>query len=656
MGLTGGREGKALVRRAARIAAAAAGGDLLAVHVTKPDGLVVADPRILASQRALVESLGGTYHQVLGDDVAQGLLDFARGENATQLVLGASRRGRVQSLVGGPGIGAGIIARSGDIDVHIVSHDRGGQGKILPPLRRGLSRRRRLVGWGVSLSLVVALTLGLSPIRSAVNLTSDLLLFMLAVVAAALIGGFWPAVAAAVIGSLLLNYYFVPPLHTFSISEGNNVLALVVFVAVAAMVSRVVDLSARRTAQASRASAEAETLFTLAGSVLRGRQALADLLDDVRTTFGMTCATLLEKGAGAPDPPEAFGSESVDGSIEPRGWHVVANAGTEACARPEDADIDVPVGDTLALVMRGRPVAAADRRVLGAFAAQMAVALQQHRLAEAAAAAGPLAEAERTRTALLSAVSHDLRTPLSSAKAAVTSLRSNDVQWTVEEREELLETADESLDRLIRLVENLLDMSRLQAGVVSVFVRPVALDEVVPRALDDLGSEAHAVSISVPDDLPAVLVDPPLLERIIANLAANAVRYSPREKPPVITASALGDWVELRVIDRGPGIPEADRDRVFLPFQRLGDRDNSTGVGLGLALSRGLAEAMGGGLIPEETPGGGLTMVVRLPAAQHHSRSSVAFDEAQVAELPPGVSHWLEQFPPGSRHSVDESS
>jgi two-component system, OmpR family, sensor histidine kinase KdpD len=300
-------------------------------------------------------------------------------------------------------------------------------------------------------------------------------------------------------------------------------------------------------------------------------------------------------------------------------WQAVAHSGEPppgkpALRRPEDADVEVPVTETLTLALRGRTLPADDRRVLGAFAAYAAVALEQQRLVAAAEAARPIAEADRMRTALLAAVSHDLRTPLASAKAAVTSLRSADIQWGAEDRNELLATADESLDRLAHLVDNLLDMSRLQAGALAVFPRPAGLDDIVARALDDLGIARKAVVVDIPDTLPAVRVDPGILERVIVNLAGNALRYSPPGSPPLLTASVLSDRVELRVVDRGPGIPEQDRDRMFVPFQRLGDTDNTTGVGLGLALSRGLTEAMGGTLDPEETPGGGLTMTLSLPA------------------------------------------
>ena len=365
-----------------------------------------------------------------------------------------------------------------------------------------------------------------------------------------------------------------------------------------------VDQAARRTRQAARASAESELLVTTSGSVLRGQRAVEAVLDRVREAFGMQSVTLLEC---AP-------SQSTAARNPTSGWRAVAHSGEPPVTRPADADVEVPVGETMSLALRGRTLPASDRRVLGAFAAYAAVALEQQRLAAEAEAARPIAEADRMRTALLAAVSHDLRTPLASAKAAVTSLRSADVQWGDHDRDELLATADESLDRLTHLVDNLLDMSRLQAGALSVFPRPAGLDEVVARALDDLGAVGHTVKVEIPDSLPAVRVDPGILERVIVNLTQNALRYSPAGKPPLLIASSLGDRVELRVVDRGPGIPKSQRDQIFVPFQRLGDTDNTTGVGLGLALSRGLTEAMGGTLEPEETPGGGMTMTLSLPA------------------------------------------
>ena len=603
VGLTGGPEGNTLIRRAARVAARST-GDLLAVHVSRSDGLTGADPRRLAQQRQLVEDLGGSYHQIVGDDVSDALLSFARAENATQLVLGGSRRSRLSSLVSGAGIGATTIRDSGDIDVHIVTHAQIGSGHGLPRRQGALSGRRRLLGLMLAIAVPILLTVVLSANQEVFNLTTDVLAFLLAVIVVALVGGLWPAVVAAVGGSVLLNYFFTPPLRTFRIAEANNALALAVFVVVAFLVSSVVDRAARRTRQAAHASAEAETLATLAGTVLRGETGLPALLERVRESFGMTSAALLERG--------------------PSGWQQIAGTGPADGRRPEDADAAVPARDDLVLVLRGRHLAADEQRIVGAFADHAAAMVDRARLSEAAAEVKPLAEADRLRTALLRAVGHDLRTPLAAAKASVNSLHSPDIEWEAEERAELLQTAEQALDRLTRLVDNLLDLSRLEAGVLPVFLRPTSLDEVVPAALEDLGPDSARVLVDIPHTLPLVRVDPALLERVVANLIGNAIRHAPVDLPPMLTASAFGDLVQLRVIDRGIGIRPDQRDRLFIPFQRLGDTDNTTGVGLGLALARGLTEAMGGTLEPEDTPGGGLTMVASLTAvSEQESREPV---------------------------------
>jgi two-component system sensor histidine kinase KdpD len=515
-------------------------------------------------------------------------------------------------MLTGPGISARTIRGSGDIDVHIVTHGQMGRGRGLPRPRGAITRRRKVAGYVLAAALLPVLTLILASLRGELNLTSDVLMYLIAVVVVALVGGFAPAVLAAIVGSLLLNYYFTPPIHQWTIAETNNALAIGVFVAVAILVSSVVDIAARRSRQAARANAESELLTTTAGSVLRGQRGLSALLDRIREAFGMDSVTLLECTSPSGDPPADASAERIRGT--PGNWHVVASRGEPAVTWPGEADVEVPVGNSLLLALRGRPLPASDRRVLGAFASYAAVALDQQRLAAEAQAAKPIAAADRMRTALLAAVSHDLRTPLASAKAAVTSLRSPDVNWDAEDHDELLATADESLDRLSHLVDNLLDMSRLQAGALSLFPRPAGLEEIVSRALDNLDPAARIVTVEIPESLPEINVDPAILERVIVNLIENALRYSPPGKPPLLAASALGDRVELRVVDRGPGIPEKNRDRMFVPFQRLGDTDNTTGVGLGLALSLGLTEAMGGTLVADDTPGGGLTMTVSVPA------------------------------------------
>jgi two-component system sensor histidine kinase KdpD len=621
--LSGGPEGDTLIRRAARIADRTKGTDLVAVHIARADGLTGPGPVQLGGQRTLVESLGGTFHQVVGSDIPSALLDFARGVNATQLVLGASRRGRFAQLFT-RGVGVTTTAGSGAIDVHLVTHEQAPAGprRVRFTGRGALTRRRQLAGFVLAFVGMPALTLGLTLLRGQLSLPSDILTLLLGVVAVALVGGLLPAVLAAVLGFLLLNYFFVAPIHQFTIAQGENLLALLAFVLVAVAVSLVVDLAARRTTQATRAQAEAATLSTLAGSVLRGQRPLPALLERVRETFGQDSVTLLER---VPDTAAGPGLRH-----EPQAWRVVGCAGGSPCATPADGAADVPIDDHLTLVLRGPVLAAGDRRVLAAFAAEAAVALRQERLTAQAAELGQLAELDRLRTALLTAVSHDFRTPLAVAKASVTSLRSPDVTFSPADRAELLATAEESLDRLTRLVENLLDMSRLQAGGMAIHRQPISVAELIPRALDELGELGRQVAVPEADDLPDVWADAALLERVLANLIANAVRYSPADRPPSVTVSEHDDRVEVRVVDHGPGIPPQDHERVFLPFQRLGDTDNTTGLGLGLALSRGLTEAMDGTLTPENTPGGGLTMTVALPVADGGPGPAADDDQADA--------------------------
>ncbi|WP_344474476.1 DUF4118 domain-containing protein [Glycomyces algeriensis] len=614
--LSGGDEGDTLIRRAARIAARSGGADLKAVYVASGDGLASAKSvRNLARQRSLVEDLGGTYHQVVGESIPEALLAFARGVNATQLVLGASRRGRFAQLLS-RGVGVTATAKSGPIDVHLVTH-----GQVAKVRRsrsgRGLidSGRRRL---GILLAVLgmPALIAALAPLHDELSLTTMILIVLTAVMGLTLTGGMWPALLAALLGFFLLNFFFTEPYYSFKINDQEQLIALGIFVALALGGAAVVNLSAARARLAARAGAEAQTLATLAGSVLRGGSGLGDLLEQLRETFTLESVTLLERVEPGAGPEERH---------EAKSWLPVASAGA-ARTCPGDADNDLPISDDLALALHGHTLEAADRRIAQAFAMHAAAALERERLERQADTVQRLTDADKLRTALLAAVSHDLRTPLASVRVAVSSLKSDEELFTPAERQELLDSAEQSLARLTSLVDNLLDMSRLEAGVLGANPVPLALDEAVPYALDEIGEPASGVRLDIPVDLPEVLADPGLLQRILVNVIANALRYSPDNLPPLVKAEARGTAVELRIVDRGPGVPDEDRDTMFRPFQRLGDRDNTTGVGLGLALSRGLAESMGGTLAAEATPGGGLTMVLALPQRErrHEAESEDA--------------------------------
>ncbi len=614
--VTGGPEGEALIRRAARIADRSTGGELLAVHIARSDGLAGSSIASLDEQRLLVESLGGSFHSIIGDDIPGAVLDFARANNATQIVIGASRRNPVVAALTGPGTGMNITRRSGSIDVHVVSHEYIGKGRVLPKIGRGLTTRRRMMGLLTGFVLLASLVSTCVALRGELTLASDMLLFLLAVVVVSLIGGFYPALAAAVIASLLLNYYLVPPVHTFTIADWQNILALSVFVLIAAAVSRVVDQAARRNVEAARSNAEAETLSTLAGSLLRGEQALPALMQRVKETFAVDSVSLLRRQSEAPASTGATAPQQAGRGL--RGtWATVAGVGENPCGRPEDGDTEVPIGDDLALVLRGRALASEDQRMLAAFATEVAVAYRQRQLSADADAAARLADADRSRTALLNAVSHDLRTPIASAKAAVSSLLSADVTWSEQDSRALLHNADQALDRLTALVTSLLDLSRLQAGALAVSVRPLGLDDVIGKTLAGLDN-SELVELDVPTELPEVLADAGLLDRVISNIIENAVRYNPPGAKILVTARGFGDAVELRVIDRGPGIPAPLRNAVFEPFQRRDDRAVSTGagVGLGLAIARGFVEAMHGSITLDDTPTGGLMVTIRLPVAR----------------------------------------
>jgi two-component system sensor histidine kinase KdpD len=421
-----------------------------------------------------------------------------------------------------------------------------------------------------------------------------LLLYLLVVVGVAALGGFVPAFLTAVASFLLANYYFTHPIHTFTIAEDDNLVALVVFVMMGALVGILVSGIARRQAEASQAKADAETLAQLGATLISEHDPLPGLMAGLRSAFGCSSTAVLRR-SGA-------------------GWQVESSAGFPVPTSPDGADVSVPLDADTVLAVSG--LSEEDLPLLRAFTGQLALVVERRRLRAEAAAAEGLVEANELRTALLAAVSHDLRTPLASIKAAATSLLQPDVVWAPEAQDEFLRTIDEETDRLNTLVGNLLDMSRLQTGAVELVLREVGFDEIVAAALHQLGAGVTAgLVVEVPEDLPPVKADAALLERAIANLVTNAVQASPADRPVRIAGGAVLDRVELRVVDQGPGIPPQQREDVFRPFQRLGDRPNGTGVGLGLAVARGFVEVMDGELTVEDTPGGGATLVVSLPAA-----------------------------------------
>jgi two-component system, OmpR family, sensor histidine kinase KdpD len=481
----------------------------------------------------------------------------------------------------------------------MVTH---GQVRRGSPWSRLSSRQRHATSWLAALvvpSTICAVVVEV--LDPYLGIGGESAIFFIGVLVVALLGGVAPAALSALLSGLLLNYFLVAPRYTFTIAEPDSAVTVVVLLLVAVAVAALVDGAASRAREARRASQEAELLALFAGSVLRGAD-LDTLLERVRETYSQRAVSLLREGSG-----------------------IVGCVGTDPCVDVVTADTAIEVGDDeFWLLMAGRKLPARDRRVLGAVAKQAAGLVKQRELTEEAGKAEAIAQADELRRSLLSAVSHDLRTPLAAAKAAVSSLRSNDIDFSAEDTAELLATIEESIDQLTALVANLLDSSRLAAGVLRPELRRVYLEETVQRALLGISKGITGfrrrgidrVKVDVGDAV--VMADSGLLERVLANLVDNALRYAP-DSLVRVTAGRVGDRVLIAVVDEGPGIPRGAENQVFAPFQRLGDHDTSIGVGLGLSVAHGFVEAMNGTIAVIDTPGGGLTVEIDLAAPKDES-------------------------------------
>jgi two-component system sensor histidine kinase KdpD len=593
-----GQGGDHLVRRAARIAGRT-GAHLVGVHVVSPGQSPGLD---LERQRGLLVGLGGAYREIIGDSVAEALAEFARVEQATQLVIGAlpHELASADKTTGGHGsIVADLIGQIGAVDVHVVATDVA----RLPaePLRSdhsGAARtvRWRALAWALCIVGLPLLTAILATVRRHVSVGSALMFDLCLVMAVAALGGLRAGLFASVAAFGLTNWFLTPPLHTLTVGDSQNVVALSVFVLVTIVVSVLVDRAARRSREAVSARTEAAALARSAATLVGAHDPLPDLLEQLRATFGLASASVFE--------------------LTGEGWWPTHVSGHPELLDPaEGTSIDISADGSLRLVVSTNALRPEQLEVLRAFADQLAMAVEARRLRVDAANAELLTEANALRAALLQAVSHDFRTPLATIKASASGLLHKDAAFSDSDRRLLLVDIDDAADRLDRMVRDLLDMSRLQVGALDLTLRSVALEDVVATALAGLSAAPSAVEVDVPDSLPTVLADAALLERAIANLVSNALAWSPVGSPVKVQAGQIGSSIDLRIVDRGPGIPHDDRERIFLPFQRLGDRSNDAGVGLGLAIARGFIEAMGARLSLDDTPGSGLTMTIRLQIA-----------------------------------------
>jgi two-component system sensor histidine kinase KdpD len=595
--VTGGPESETLIRRASRIAVRA-GAELLVLQVLRGDGLGATGSQSSANLRRLAADVGSTFHTVVGDDVPTALLDFARGANATQLVLGTSRRSRFARLFD-EGIGATTVQQSGPIDVHMVTHDQS-VGRLRARLGRSpLTASRKTLGWTLAVVLPALATLIGAVWRHQVTFTTDVMTHLLVLVTVALVGGLGPALFASAVSVLLLDFFFVPPLYSLSIAEPENALALIATVVVAVIVALVVDGAARRGTQAATSRTEATLLASYARTVLTHPQPLNRLLEKVVENFGLTSIALLEK---------------TDGE-----WLRVACVGEGPCDEPSEADVDVPVTADVHLALRGRALPAADRRVLEAAAGQALLALRQQRMTTEATAVHRRAATTELPGTLLSAAENDLREPLSTIRTALGSLRE-------QLPDEKLAAAQNAADLLSDVVDELLDSAHLATGVRPVRLGSVCYQDIVARVLSAARLD-EPVAVDIDEALPPVHADAGLLERVVACLVDNAVRYgtlTPRrrvdvdgdgrvaENEPImaIRASEHSDQVELRIVDHGPGLPKGAAESFFTPPT---DENNGRRLGFGLSVAKVFTATMGGTIRAEDTPGGGLTVVISLP-------------------------------------------
>ena len=550
VGVSGGAESEGLIRRAARLSARTPGSDLMAVYVARSDGRLGADPARLATLRSSVEGLGGSWHQVVGADVSSALAQFARHENATQLVIGVSRPSAGWRILTGREVVSRRLSRlEATLDVHVVTDKTPARFATRLPQLGGVSPRRRLRALALMAVLLPTVTILLGLVRTRLTLPSDLLVYLLVIVLIAVAGGWYPALIAAVVSVAAADFFLTRPLYSLRVALFNDAVALVIYVAVALLVSWTVEVSARRRRLAARSSAEAAVLTSMAEALLRGEGELPQLLELVRETFGLDGLSVLERPTAGP-----HGQPGDQG-----GWVVSASCGYRPPELPEQATVQAELGPSSMLGGRGPALSAADLEIFTACAAQIAEYLGQRRLSQRAAGAEQQAESERTRTALAAAAGRTLAEGVDSAKRAVAALRAIPA---VAREGEPIDTLESAVARIGVLAKQLDDVARARAGALDVRIRQVDVAEVVAAALDELGPGRHAVDVVLPEDLPNVISDAAVLTRVVTALAANAIRLSSPGGTSTIDATLRGDRVEIRFqtghLEQGPADSRGD--------------------------------------------------------------------------------------------------
>ncbi len=586
VGITGSATDADLLRRAARIASRT-GAELFAVHVVKADE-IRHEPVDTSIARELVEEFEGKFQEVVDDDTATALVAFARSERGTQIVLGASRPRPFWRPANG--VVEKVLRHARDLDVHIISV--GGERPPHVHQRRQIERvtlRRKIAATIITLLLMPLLTVVMSQIRTSLSPSTVFLVYLVAILALTTWAGAFVGVLGAVVASGLENYYFVKPLHTLEVARPDDVVALVAFLVFAVAASVIVNRFAQRSHEADRARAEAQILAGAAARVATSHEDLQPMLESLRAVFAATSVGLMVQRDGV------WVSDLVSG----------------LAIDDPDAGANFEIDDVHRLHVRGATLNDQDSQLVSAFARRIAAGLRSQIIARDATQLQEIAEAESLRLALFRTASKELLGPLEKVQANLALLTGSHEHRPLDERNAVLSGVDAQVRQLKRLVVNLIDAGRLEAGEVSVHPESVRIDVVMTSAIAQVDTRGRTVDCDVASDLPNVTTDPVLVQRVIANIVSNACRFGPVDKPVTIKAGVVGDFVELLVVDRGPGMPTALREAVLAPFDRLsGDQLNA---GLNLTVASGFTQLLGGRLLFEDTPGGGLTVAVELP-------------------------------------------
>jgi two-component system sensor histidine kinase KdpD len=600
----------------------------------------------IAESLSLAQRLGAEVVTMPASDVATGIIDYAEANNFTHIVIAKSRRSRWAEILGGS-VTYQVIRRAGDISIHVIAEQRAGPSPSPEPVRIATTPRalkidvREYVG---TLGMVATAVAVGEALQQFLGISSVSLVFLTAVLASAITYGLWPSLFACLISVLAFNFFFLTPLYTFTITDPENVVALFFFGVVAVIVS---NLTARVRSQALSAGQRAritEELYRFSRK-LAGSVTLDDLLWATAYQFALMLkirvVLLLPDGDSvavrAGYPPEDV-LEEADLAAAKWCWEHKQAAGRGADTLPGAKWLFLPLSTGRGAVgvvgldseRPGALLSPDERRLLDALADQAALAIERVNLAEDVDRARLSAETERLRAALLTSISHDLRTPLASILGSITTFINYHAMLDVGAQLELMRTAQEEAERLNRFIANLLDMTRLESGAIEPRTELVDVVDVIGSALQRAAKviSQHHVEIDLTEDLPMLRLDPVLFEQILFNLLDNASKYAPAATEIRVQARREGNRVLIRVLDEGDGIPPGDLERIFDKFYRVQAADRKrAGTGLGLAICRGFVQAMGGTITAgnrQDRRGALFTVSMPVPAEEASDKERAA--------------------------------